>query len=189
MAAVAAAGLLAVGYGTAQAGVDPTADKGSSVREAKPAEQRAEDDDFESTLELRDGRKLHVRLVEGTGVQERHTDGESPAWSEWRTIHKTKKDRCQGVQLEEEEGTVSLIADFGVFCYDGEPPEDSLAGVSTGDLTDWDFDVQKQFAGWHDVTFGGWGDRVVFVVELDDGLYSLRWTKGEGFGKVQKTKS
>ncbi|SCK24601.1 hypothetical protein H181DRAFT_01868 [Streptomyces sp. WMMB 714] len=185
-AVVAAIGLLGAGYGTAQAGMDPSPDKSSTVREAQPPEEPAgDDDDFESTLELTDGRKVHVRLVEGTGVQERHTTGESSKWSRWQTLYKTKTDRCQDVDLREEEGTVSLIADFGTFCYDGEPPTESLAGVGTGDLTDWDIDIQKGFDGWRDTTMGGWGETVVFVAYYD-GLYTLRWQKGEGFSEMQK---
>lgn len=190
LASVTVLGLLAIGYGTAQAGVvdesSQPAEQGAAERGAQQSERAGTlDDDFQSTLELSDGRKVHVRLVEGIGVQERHTAEASAKWSKWQTLYKTKTDRCQGVDLRETEGTVSLIADFGHFCYDGEPPTESLAGVGTGDLTKWDTDIQKGFDGWKDTTMGAWGKTVVFVADYD-GLYSLRWEADKGFSEIEK---
>ncbi|WP_052708476.1 hypothetical protein [Streptomyces sp. WMMB 714] len=190
LAVLAALGLLAAGYGTASAGTGPKpAEAGGLGAGAGPQEEgpAAPDDDFQSTLELSDGRKVHVRLVEGTGAQERHTTAGSEKWSEWQTLYETESDRCQGVDLQEKDGTVSLIADFGRFCYDGEPPTESLAGVGTEDLTDWDIDVAEDFDGWEDSSITGEGSKVLFVYNSDFGLYTMRWTRGEGFSEIVET--
>ncbi|MFC4493078.1 hypothetical protein ACFPA8_02870 [Streptomyces ovatisporus] len=188
LAALAALGLLAAGYGTASAGtgVRP-AEAGQERPEAGQQKERDEAaDDFESTLELSDGRKVHVRLVEGTGAQERHTTAGSDKWSKWQTLYKTESDRCQGVDLQEKDGTVSLIADFGRFCYDGEPPMESIAGVGTEDLTEWDIDITEGFDGWEDSSITSEGSKVLFVYNSDFGLYTLRWDQSEGFSEIDE---
>jgi hypothetical protein len=189
-AGVAAVGILAVGLGTAYGtAADPSVDKSSSARERSQHQEPnvgVEDGDYESTLELSDGRKINVRLVKGTGVQERHTSAGSDTWSKWKTLYKSKTDLCQGVDLAETNGTVSLIADFGLYCYDGEPPTESVAGVGTGDLTDWDIDITEDFDGWEDTTIADDGSKVLFVYNSDAGLYSLRWDQSEGFGKIDR---
>lgn len=183
LAVVAALGLLAAGYGTANGGPVPRS-AGSAQHEKENA--GTSDDDFQSTLELSDGRKVHVRLVEGTGAQERHTTAGSGKWSKWQTLHKTKSDRCQGVDLAETNGTVSLIADFGPYCYDGEPPQESIAGVGTEDLTDWDIDITEGFDGWEDTSIADDGSKVLFVYNSDSGLYTLRWEQSEGFSEIDR---
>ncbi|WP_263165632.1 hypothetical protein [Streptomyces sp. SCSIO ZS0520] len=182
LASVAAAGLLAAGYGTAQGvGADPSGEDGGAS-DSRPG-PRAQDD-YQSTLTLGDGRKVTVRLVKGTGVQERHQAAGATKWSAWHTLYKTKTDLCQGVDLAEVNGTVSLIADFGLYCSDGEPPTESVAGVGTGELTDWDIDITKDFDGWGDTSLNDDGSRVLFVYDSDAGLYYLRWEQSEGFEKI-----
>jgi hypothetical protein len=164
--------------------VQPNPDPGPSARHAPAAAAAA--DDYESALELSDGRQVHVRLVKGTGVQERHRAAGGGKWSRWKTLYKTRTDLCQGVDLAEREGTVSLIADFGLYCSDGEPPTESVAGVGTGDLTDWDIDITKDFDGWEDASINDDGSRVVFLYDSDSGLYSLRWERSEGFSEIDR---
>jgi len=185
IAGVAAVGLLAAGYGTAQ-GVTAVPSAGGAQHTEQGAQ--AADSDYESTLKLSDGRVVDVRLVKGTGVQERHHAAGSTKWTKWHTLYKTKSDLCQGVDLAETNGTVSLIADFGLYCYDGEPPTESVAGVGTGDLADWDINITKDFDGWEDTTIADDGSRVLFVYNSDAGLYSLGWEQSEGFGEVQSPK-
>lgn len=188
LAGLAVIALLVTGYGTAT-GVSTDEDVRGKARNAdarhQPAAAAAEDD-YESTLELSDGRKVNVRLVKGTGVQERHQAAGGGKWSKWKTLYKTKTDLCQGVDLAEREGTVSLIADFGLYCYDGEPPTESVAGVGTGDLTDWDIDITKDFDGWQDTSINDDGSRVVFLYDSDSGLYTLRWERNEGFSEIDR---
>ncbi|WP_208875522.1 hypothetical protein [Streptomyces armeniacus] len=186
----AAVGLIAAGYGSA---VGVTADpSGDGARNSGPAagsgEHRtaAADGEFESTIKLEDGRQVNVRLVEGTGVQERHRAEGADTWSKWQTIYKTESDRCQGVELTESSGTVSLVADFGRYCYDGEPPTESVAGVGLGDLagSDWEINITKDFDGWQDASVSDDGGHVVFVRNSDAGLSTLRWEQGKGFGEI-----
>lgn len=188
LAGLAVAGLLAVGYGTAQPVLAGEAGKSGPAPASPRHESAAEaaDDDYESTLELSDGGKVHVRLVKGTGVQERHQAAGGGDWSKWKTLYKTETDLCQGVDLAEREGTVSLIADFGLYCSDGEPPTESVAGVGTGDLTDWDIDVTEDFDGWQDTSINDDGSRVVFLYDSDSGLYTLRWEQSAGFSEIDR---
>jgi hypothetical protein len=188
LAGLAVAGLLATGYGTGQGvaaeGGGKAGQPKADVRHEPAAAAAA--GDYESVLELGDGRKVNARLVKGTGVQERHQAAGGGEWSKWKTLYKTKTDLCQGVDLAEREGTVSLIADFGLYCSDGEPPTESVAGVGTGDLTDWDIDVTEDFDGWQDTSINDDGSRVVFLYDSDAGLYTLRWEQSEGFGKIDR---
>ncbi|WP_216093844.1 hypothetical protein [Streptomyces abyssalis] len=190
LAGLAVAALLATGYGTAQGvsvgeDVKPGGGPAGPDGRHQPAAAAA-DDDYESKLELGDGRKVHVRLVKGTGVQERHKAAGGGKWSKWKTLYKTRTDLCQGVGLAEREGTVSLIADFGLYCSDGEPPTESVAGVGTGDLTEWDIDVTEDFDGWDDTSINDDGSRVVFLYDSDSGLYTLRWERSEGFSEIDR---
>ncbi|RAJ70323.1 hypothetical protein K378_01488 [Streptomyces sp. Amel2xB2] len=191
IAGAAVLGLLVTGYGTAQ-GVSAAGDGDRSGPHPERAGAQhqpaaaAADDDYQSTLTLGDGRKVHVRLVKGTGVQERHTASGGAGWSKWKTLYKTKTDLCQGVGLEEREGTVSLTADFGLYCYDGEPPTESVAGVGTGDLSKWDIDVTDDFDGWQDTSINDDGSRVTFLYDSDAGLYTLRWEQSEGFSEISR---
>ena len=185
LAGAAAAGLLAVGYGTAYGTAEDSRGEARRSGETQPVQQKAASGDYESALTLSDGRKVHVRLVEGTGVQERHRSADSSRWSKWQTLYKTESDRCQGVDLAEKDGTVTLIADFGLYCSDGEPPQESVAAVGTGELTDWDTDLAEGFDGWESTSISDEGSRVAFVRNSDSGLYSLRWELGEGFSEME----
>ncbi|MCK1795575.1 hypothetical protein MTQ01_06040 [Streptomyces sp. XM4193] len=184
-AGVVALGLFAVGFGTAhglgdESGTSARSDAAASTSQDAPADE----DWYESTLELSDGGRVHVRLVEGTGVQERHRAAGAQEWSSWKTLYKSKEDRCQGVELEEVNGTVSLIADFGLYCSDGEPPQESVAAVGTGDLTKWAVDMTEGFDGWQDVSIRDDGSKVLFINDTDSGLYTLGWDIVDGFGKM-----
>lgn len=192
-AGVAAVAVLGAGFGTSHAlavgsgpdkvtKVTDKADKGGGTSDG------TDEDSYESTLELSDGRQVHVRLVEGTGVQERHQDAGSDTWSKWQTLHASDKDRCQGVTLKEVNGTVSLIADFGKYCSDGEPPQESVAAVGTKDLAKWETDVAKDFDGWQDTSINDDGSKVLFLYNSDAGLYTLGWEQSEGFGEMASPK-
>ena len=177
--ALATAALVA-GCGTAS-GADDGTEQAGSKRLPRQYPTGSAEGEYQATLQLEDGRQVTVRLVEGTGVQERHRASASASWSAWQTLYETDTDRCQHVELQEVSGTVALTADFGRFCSDGEPPTESVAGVGTGDLTDWDIDVTEDFDGWQDTSITDDGTRVVFLYDSDAGLYYQRWGYGTGF--------
>lgn len=196
LAGVVAAALFAVGFGAAHGLADDDAPaRGKSTGGGKSAAEREREDIrnaekgwYDSTLKLKDGRTVQVRLVEGTGVRERHRAAGSDKWSAWQTLFLSDQDRCQGVDLEEANGTVSLIADFGPYCSDGEPPQESVAAIGAGDLTKWEVDTTEGFDGWADASINDDGDRAVFLYNSDSGLYTLRWATGEGFEEIVRPK-
>jgi hypothetical protein len=184
-AGTAALALTLAGSGTAlAAATGATGSPGQQFAPRSGPVSPAADSDYESTLKLSDGSRVHVRLVKGTGVQERHQAAGATKWSAWKTLYSTKTDLCQGVGLAETNGTVSLIADFGRYCSDGEPPTESVAGVGTGDLSRWDIKTTKDFDGWQDTSISDDGSRVVFLYDSDSGLYFLRWERSGGFEEV-----
>lgn len=69
-----------------------------------------------------------------------------------------------------------MIADFGSYCYDGEPPTESIAAVGTGSLAEWSVNVTKDFDGWERATVSDDGQQVVF-----DRDTTLRWSRADGF--------
>lgn len=178
--AAAAVAVLAV----LTAGCDAGGRSGSGSTPVDPASvtKSRSDGEFESTLTLDDGRQVRFRLAAGTGLQAGHRAGASGSWTGWRTVYRTKADRCQGVELSAYHGTVAVIADYGSYCYDGEPPQRSLALVGTGDLTGWQVDVVKGFDGWAKTAFAGGGARVTFSENNTLGQSTLVWREGSGFG-------
>ena len=85
------------------------------------------------------------------GLAEQHYSPEADAWTEPQLIYETDTDPCQGIILQELEGTVAVIANWNLYCYDGEPPDESIAAVATGDLTEWETDLTRHFDGWDSV--------------------------------------
>ncbi|MFF1595655.1 hypothetical protein ACFVY0_47780 [Streptomyces sp. NPDC058286] len=122
---------------------------------------------------------LHYRKK--TGLVEQHYSPKAKAWSKPQVVYRTKMDACQGIELREANGTVGVIADFGLYCYDGEPPRRSLALVGTGSMRDWDVDVTADFDGWRKVVVDGNGKRVTFSRKSWAGRWSVVWKMGDGY--------
>jgi hypothetical protein len=171
------------------AGCGSTGDGGATQVNPARVVKSESDGEFQSTLKLDDGRQLQLRLEARTGLQIRHRAGTSGPWTGWRTVYRTTSDRCQGVESSAYHDTVAVIADFGTYCYDGEPPETSLAIVGTGDLTTWQVNVTKGFDGWARTAFAGEGSQVTFSLRDTLGLSSVVWHKGTGFGKARLPQS
>ncbi len=127
---------------------------------------------------LDDGRRVALHYLRGKGLVEQHYSPRAKAWTEPKVIYRTKTDACQGIHLRTKNGTVAAIADFGSYCYDGEPPTESLAVVGTGSLTEWSVNVTKDFDGWEQATVSDDGQRVVFGRGT-----TLRWSRADGFGR------
>ncbi|MEU9308523.1 hypothetical protein [Streptomyces sp. NPDC048256] len=141
---------------------------------------------FDEEIGLPDGRRVGMAYVEGRGLVERHRDADTRVWSPPRVVYATATDRCQSLTLKAFDATVAVIADWGDYCYDGEPPMESLAAVGTGDLSRWDTKLTRSFDGWSKVApVGGSGD-LVFTRGSTEWLTRLRWSGAEGFAQVEE---
>jgi hypothetical protein len=137
-------------------------------------------------LRLADGRRLEMYYERGSGLFERHTD-RNGRWSEPRLLYKTGTDPCQSIELASAEGVVTAIADFGNYCYDGEPPFESIAAVGLGDLRRWDHHLTRSFDGWARAAVAPGGRKVTFSRNSTEWRFRLVWTAGGGFGTARKT--
>ena len=137
-------------------------------------------DDFNAEIELADGRVVSFYYAKGKGLAEQHYSPEADAWTKPRIVYRTATDPCQGIAVDAEGGTVAVTADWALYCYDGEPPAESLAGVSTGHLTDWDTDLTEGFDGWSPPEVDAGGDRVEWTYQGD---VALTWSRDDGFDK------
>ena len=134
---------------------------------------------FNAEIDLPDGRTVSMYYAKNKGLAEQHYSPDADAWTAPRIIYQTDTDPCQGITLEEQDGTVAVIADWNGYCYDGEPPNESIAGVASGDLNHWDTDQTKGFDGWSSVTLSDGGSKAVWSHHSD----RLTWTDGDGFDK------
>jgi hypothetical protein len=134
-------------------------------------------EDYENQIDLPDGRKVAMAYREDKGLIEQHYDPDSKSWSKPHRIYSTKADPCQGVQLTESTGRVAAIADFGLYCYDGEPPMESLAVTADGSLQEWDVHMSPGIDGWRDVRITSKD-----TVEWKNSSYPvLKWSTADGF--------
>ncbi|WP_416955443.1 hypothetical protein [Streptomyces sp. Agncl-13] len=131
---------------------------------------------YNAVVKLDDGRRVALHYLRGKGLVEQHYSPRAKAWTEPKVIYRTKTDACQGIELSAKNGTVAVIADFGSYCYDGEPPTESIAAVGTSSLTDWNINVTKDFDGWERASVSDDGKQVVFGSDT-----TLRWSRADGF--------
>ncbi|MGA4842707.1 hypothetical protein [Streptomyces sp. G45] len=134
---------------------------------------------FESRLKLPDGRRVALHYLKRKGLYVQDYSPRERGWSKPKAVYRTRADVCQGITLTARAGTVAAIADWGTYCYDGEPPQTSLAAVATGGLTTWERHITRHFDGWTRADIARDGKRVTFKHHAD----RLRWTKGGGFTK------
>lgn len=135
---------------------DPGSDR-SEYTEAEPSEESFDPSwrgTYASSLSLDDGRKVRLWYSrDGHELKEQHYSPEHDAWTAPAVRHTSEQpDPCQGIHLAAEGDLVAVIADFGMYCYDGEPPSDSVAAVSYGDLTEWEVHSTPGFDGWAELT-------------------------------------
>ena len=136
---------------------------------------------FEEQVTLDDGRRVRFWYSEdGSRLKEQHYSPVERSWTRPRVVHRSPEpDPCQGITLVTRGDLVAVAADFALYCYDGEPPDDAVAAVSYGDLTDWrvhSYDVDSR-GGWTRVRIRG--DRVRWRDLSWHG--ALEWTPDEGF--------
>ncbi|MGW1273780.1 hypothetical protein [Streptomyces sp. NPDC002491] len=200
-AAAMAAGLAVAcggtaGTGAADAGAGGTAPPTRSVAEApstrsptpNPTPSTSPDPRFDGEVRLADGRRVGMSYAVGRGLVERHRDADTGAWSAPRLVYATATDRCHSLTLKAFGNTVAVIADWGVYCYDGEPPTESIAAVGTADLGRWDTELTEDFDGWTKVVARGDGDArsLLFTRNSTETLTRLDWTATEGFAQVEE---
>jgi hypothetical protein len=146
--------------------------------------------DESAVIDLPDGRKVEVGYIEEKGLGERHYDPKTRKWSDRKLLHKTAEDRCQGIDLASTDGTVAVIADFGQYCYDGEPPMESIAAAASGEFTDWHVNVQEGFDGWSKSYVSEGGDYAMFRHYTLESVDTLRWSQTGGFlGPTERVRS
>lgn len=133
-------------------------------------------------IELKDKSRVFLKYEAKKGLIERHRT-EKGDWSAPKLIYATKTDSCQGIDARAHGRTVTVTADWASYCSDGEPPNESLAAVGTGDLTEWDTDLTEGMDGWPPAKIYNGGDEARFVEKRWDGTTTLTWKKGAGFGE------
>ncbi len=133
---------------------------------------------FDALITLDDNRKVALYIHKGKGTFEQHYSPTKKAWSKPHLIYKTKTDPCQGVTLKADGDTVAAFFDFNGYCYDGEPPTESITTVATGDLQKWDVSVTKDFDGYSKIKFEDGGSTVGFLYR---GKVAKTWHYGKGF--------
>ena len=185
---LAGAALVSTSSGPASEGDPaPARDRSSPEPDAVPAKDGTKAEGvYKAVIELPDGRKVEIRHVKGKGLGERHYDPGTGKWSRTNLIYETQSDPCQGVRLAATGGTVAVTADFGLFCYDGEPPEKSVAAVATGEFTEWQTNRHDRSDGWEKTRVTEKGERVSFVRWTEDLIVTLRWSKANGFARPEE---
>lgn len=163
------------------AAYDPGDDTSVYDSQQQHSDWDGDPDDFNAEIELADGRRVSVYSAKGKGLAEQHYSPDADAWTAPQLVYRTRTDPCQGVALATEGGTVAVTADWAQYCYDGEPPDESLVGVADGDLTDWSTDLTERFDGWSPPNVEDGGDRVVWTFHGDVGR--VTWTRDDGFDK------
>jgi len=136
-------------------------------------------DPYNALIKLDDGRRVAMHYRRGEGLYEQHSGPRADGWTRPQLIYGTETEACQGVHLRAFGGTVTAIADFGVYCSDGEPPMESVAAVSVGNLRTWDHHLRRSFDGWERVSASDDGKQITFR----RGSTTLRWSRTGGFAK------
>ncbi|MEV2256519.1 hypothetical protein AB0I94_39290 [Streptomyces sp. NPDC050147] len=156
-----------------------------SIREPedKPDSRVVEDDDDHTVLELSDGRQVSLRFTR-RGLEAQHRDASDDAWSARTKVYETGTKPCGGIRAKAYRDTVWLAAGFGVYCRDGEEPQEVIAAVVTGDLSSWTTDPAKNYLVWPKVRIRDGGARVDFVDRSMLQTTTLTWRKGSGFAEV-----
>ncbi|MBW5424266.1 hypothetical protein GKQ77_22305 [Streptomyces sp. BG9H] len=151
--------------------------------EDKPDSRVVEDDDDHTVLELSDGRQVSLRFTR-RGLEAQHRDASDDAWSARKTVYETGTKPCGGIRAKAYRDTVWLAAGFGVYCRDGEEPQEVIAAVATGDLSSWTTDPTKNNMVWPKARIRDSGARVDFVDRSFWGTNTLTWRKGSGFARM-----
>ncbi|WP_314411871.1 hypothetical protein [Streptomyces sp. DSM 40484] len=181
-ATAAAAALLtctaACGSTDAGAGGEGTGES----RSASPAPSHAR---FVADIPWSDGGRVGMYYAAGRGLMEQHKNTAGGPWSRPRLVYATEGDACQSITLKAFGDTVTAIADWGVYCADGEPPTESVAAVGTRKLAAWDTKSTEDFDGWEKAATVPGTEDLLFTRSSTEWLTRLRWSPTGGFGEVE----
>lgn len=155
---------------------------------SKFEDSNADPKDYTAELGLPDGRRVVMFFCVGTGLFAQYYSAEARGWSKPQLIYRTSTNPCEAPRLFTRGGTVAASVDFGRFCYDGDPPDESVAAVSVGDPRRWQHHFTERFDGWVKVVIAPNGRRVTFFGDRahgsrGSGRASLTWTRERGFSK------
>ena len=141
---------------------------------------------FVDEIEWASGRRVGMYYAARRGLMEQHQNTAGGAWSKPRLLYATRTDPCQSITLKAfDDGTVAAIADWGAYCYDGEPPMESIAAVGTKSLSTWDTKLKERFDGWEKVEASDGTERLTFTNSSTEWLTRLRWSRTDGFAEVE----
>ncbi|MET9671189.1 hypothetical protein ABZY19_38735 [Streptomyces sp. NPDC006475] len=172
-----AAALLAV----AGCGGEPVADaEGPPASPTSPSHAP-----FDQQVVMDGGRRVGMYYSPGRGLMEQHVDPGDTAWSKPHVVHRTTADPCGSMKLMAFDGVVAVIADWGPYCADGEPPTESLAAVGEKNRSVWHTEVTANFDGWEKVTASGNAQQLTFTRRSVEWLTQLRWDRANGFAEVE----
>lgn len=163
---------------TSSAAPSQTSSPGAGEPLGSPVVPEGQDpQDFRAEVALDDGARVAAYLVAGTGLVVQVRPAGQDDWSAPATLVESSEDPCQGVELQQAGGTVALTAGFGLYCYDGEPPQQVVAAALAGVTDAWDVRTIDDVDDFESVTVAGDGGRVDF----DGSGGTITWTKGRGF--------
>ncbi|PSM42727.1 hypothetical protein C6Y14_16275 [Streptomyces dioscori] len=140
---------------------------------------------FVEDIPWADGGRVGMYYAAGRGLMEQHQDTAGGPWSKPRLVYATEGDACRSITLKAFRDTVTAIANWGVYCADGEPPTESVAAVGTRDLATWDTRATEDFDGWEKATPVAGTEDLLFTRTSTEWLTRLRWSPAGGFGEVR----
>ncbi|WAU81727.1 hypothetical protein O1Q96_19235 [Streptomyces sp. Qhu-G9] len=168
--------------GSTEAGAEGSGSGSPTASASRPSPSHAR---FVEEIEWADGRRVGMYYAAGRGLMEQHQDTAGGPWSKPRLVYATEGDSCQGITLKAIRGTVAVMANWGVYCSDGEPPTESLAAVGTRNLSTWDTKATKDFDGWEKARAVTGTEDLLFSRSSTEWLTRLRWSPAGGFGEVE----
>jgi hypothetical protein len=143
---------------------------------------------FEEEVTLGDGSRVGLSYARGRGLVEQHRRPRARVWSAPYLVHRTTSDPCGSMVVTPFGTTVAVIANWGPYCADGEPPAESVAAVGTDGPSRWDIKVTGDFDGWEKVSVVRGSRDLRFERVSSEWATLVRWDRDEGFAEVDETR-
>ncbi|MFH8468652.1 hypothetical protein [Streptomyces sp. NPDC017991] len=183
--ATAAAAAVALLASTAACGGTDTGAGGAGAGDTHSGSPTPSHARFVQDIEWSDGGRVGMYYAAGRGLMEQHQDTAGGPWSKPRPVYATEGDACRSITLKAFRDTVTAIANWGVYCADGEPPTESVAAVGTRNLATWDTRATEDFDGWEKAATVAGTEDLLFTRSSTEWLTRLRWSPTGGFGDVE----